>query len=303
MIKSKKIEVKFVIFPTHPPGNDSIYVSNKAHKSDFLRMDFLKTMGGIYLDTDVFPLRNLDPLRNFSFTLGFDNIINSDEKAFKKVNNGVLLSTPNSTFLNLWIEKYVTFDIKLWDHHSSVVPFLLAASYPDLLHVEMHRISPLSYGFQTATAAAALTCGILVPKESKGTYDLLEDFSGIWYPRWSKELKAYTYVDTKLDTYMFEALSKKMALHLTMSAVRGLCMIRKNLKSSEDVKLMPSLLGSLFRTALIGNDSFKYTAITTDEERIDVWNKCRALFAMQSNPEDRGPYVSPHARQQYVSLR
>jgi hypothetical protein len=108
LIKSEKIEVKFFTFPTTPPGNNSIYVTNRAHKSDFLRMDFLKTMGGIYLDTDVFPLRDLDPLRNFTFTVGFDNNVNPDEKAPKKVNNGVLLSSPNSTFLNLWIERYIS---------------------------------------------------------------------------------------------------------------------------------------------------------------------------------------------------
>lgn len=105
LIKLQNIEVKFVTFPATPPGNDSIYVVNRAHKSDFLRMDFLSNMGGIYLDTDVFPLRDLDPLRGFNFALGFDNIVNSDEKAFKKVNNGVLLSSPNSTFLRLWTER------------------------------------------------------------------------------------------------------------------------------------------------------------------------------------------------------
>ena len=54
-IKQGKIEPKFLTFPAHPPGNESIFVSNKAHRSDFVRLSALIKEGGVYLDTDVFP--------------------------------------------------------------------------------------------------------------------------------------------------------------------------------------------------------------------------------------------------------
>ena len=44
---------------------------------------------------------------------------------------------------------------------SSVVPFRLATQFPDLVNIEMSRLSPISYSFQTSVLAEAITCGIL----------------------------------------------------------------------------------------------------------------------------------------------
>jgi alpha-N-acetylglucosamine transferase len=114
--------------------------------------------GGIYLDTDAFPTHSLDSLRIHPFTLSFDNIINQDPAEPKRLNNGVFLSEPNAAFLNLWEKEYANFDPTSFAHHSSNVPYILATQFPDLIHVEFSRISPISYGFQTAEAAAGLTC-------------------------------------------------------------------------------------------------------------------------------------------------
>jgi len=43
----------------------------------------------------------------------------------------------------------------------SVVPFRLATQFPDLVNIEMSRLSPISYSFQTSVLAEAITCGIL----------------------------------------------------------------------------------------------------------------------------------------------
>jgi Glycosyltransferase sugar-binding region containing DXD motif len=300
MINSKVIEAQLITFPAHPPGNESIFATQKAHRSDFVRMEKLDKIGGIYLDTDAYVIDSLREFRRFNFTLGFDNIVNSDENAPKKLNNGVLVSSPASQFLRIWMSQYNNFDPNSWDTHSSVLPFKLAAKYPDLVHMEMSRISPLSYGFQSSLSAAALTCGILVrraPVPSAGTRSSSTSTSGpavvadasasagagsdlggnstdghdhgnrnssssssrshkehrgtgtgsgsgsgsdhmdhvgtswlrevsdmgfyaIWHPRWSKETKAWTFEGTQPDEYLFQALTRKLVVHLTMSAVR-----------------------------------------------------------------------------------
>lgn len=46
LIESGKITPKMLSFAAHPPGNESIFVSNKAHQSDFVRMEALKVYGG-----------------------------------------------------------------------------------------------------------------------------------------------------------------------------------------------------------------------------------------------------------------
>lgn len=302
MLKTGKIEAKMVTFPAHPPGNSSINVQNKAHRSDFMRMEALRDHGGIYLDTDVFVLRSLDALRVHDFTLGFDNVVNPDQTAVnaKRLNNGVMLSVPNAKFLQVWSSTYSTFDPTSWDYHSSVVPFNLAVQYPDLVHVEMNRISPVSYGLQTSEAAAALTCGLLLP-ESRG----------IWYPI-TVDNKP-TFVNAPLDIYLYKHLNRKYALHMTMSAVRGISMLRKHL-GPDDLKKMPSFLGSTFRQAVHadGTDTYDYrqwetrykvkdTAAT--DAALAAWEACRAMLGMHTPLEAHQPAKRRPAsdRQQYVS--
>ena len=206
-------------------------------------MDVLLRMGGMYLDTDAFPVDSLTELRRFNFSLGFDNIV-ADANAPKKLNNGVILSAPDAPFLRVWSSSYADFDPTSWDYHSSVLPWKLAAANPDLIHVEMSRLSPISYGFHTASAAAALTCGILVQTQQPQYSDVDgsrssnsnsssrcggpgwrelagHTFTAVWYPRWCKEKHAWTFEGTAPDPHLFNALSQKMVLHLTMSAVRG----------------------------------------------------------------------------------
>jgi len=302
LLKSGKVEAKTVIFPAHPPGNSSTNVNNKAHRSDFLRMEALRDFGGIYIDTDVFVLQSLDPLRVHDFVMGYDNVVNRDQTAVnaKRLINGVMLSVPNAKFLQVWSSLYTTFDPSSWDYHSSVVPFNLAIQYPDLVHVEMNRISPVSYGLQTSEAAAALTCGLLLPASR-----------GIWYPITANGKP--TFVAAPLDTYLYKQLYKKYVLHMTMSAVRGISMLRSHL-GPEGVKTMPSFLGSIFRQAVHPDgrdaydyqqweDLFKANDASATDAAFAAWNSCRSMLGMHSNLEAHEPSKRrpPYERQQYVA--
>jgi hypothetical protein len=63
-------------------------------------------------------LRPLTPLLQFDCTLGFDNIVNSDPKAPKRLNNGVLLAKKQARFVHLWIEQYARFNPLSFDYDS-----------------------------------------------------------------------------------------------------------------------------------------------------------------------------------------
>jgi hypothetical protein len=252
----KKLEIQFVTFPSHPPGNESIYVTNKAHKSDFVRMKALAEYGGIYIDTDAYILQSLDSLRLFPFTLAMDNLVNKRASHLpKRLNNGVIFSEKNSSFLNIWMKSYNNFRVDSFDYDSSVIPFHLAVEHPDLIHIEMNRISPISYSFHTSQFAEAVTCGIFIPPSSgnsSSSSDVLkrlaqsypwakkmskisdnyylkkELFAGdgdvkkgaIWYPKYKTSDKIYSFENTSPDYTMYEHLKQKFILHLTMSQVR-----------------------------------------------------------------------------------
>ena len=288
IIDSGKIEAKFLSYPVHPPGNDSTFVSNKAHRSDFVRMNALKSVGGIYLDTDAFPVQSLDELRSHNFTLSFDNIVNPDPLAPKRLNNGVLLSAPDAAFLRVWMRAYATFDPTSFEFHSSTLPFTLATQYPDLVHIEMSRISPISFGFQTSAAAAALTCGLYSPSQRY-----------IWHPRWDPKAKKFSFAGTSPDYELYRALRRKLVLHLTLSQVRGLCFMRKTLGGPADLAKMPSLLGSVFRQAISGGeDAFDYSALerADDAAKEEAWASCRNQLGMHTPPD-----LGDRSRQQYVA--
>ena len=67
-----------------------------AHKADFLRLAVLREFGGVYLDTDAIPLRDIADLRNS----GFRNVIGQQLGlaiwATNYLNNGVMMATPHS---------------------------------------------------------------------------------------------------------------------------------------------------------------------------------------------------------------
>jgi len=94
----------------------------EAHKSDVIRMNLLKSTGGIYLDTDVLVLRSFDDLRFASdFTMGLQTT--------SKVCNAVILASPGSGFLDDWYRgMYNASFAKCWDCHSIELPSRLWAA-------------------------------------------------------------------------------------------------------------------------------------------------------------------------------
>ena len=272
-----------------------------------MRMEALRDYGGMYLDTDVITLRSLDPLRIHDFSIGFDNVVHPDQSSpdSRRCNNGVLLSVPNATFLRLWSNQYNTFNPSQFGHHSSVVPFQLAVQYPDLVHVEMSRLSPVAYGLQTSEAAAALTCGLLLP-----------DLKGIWYPCAPGKNKPLSFHGAKLDKHLYRALSQKYVLHLTMSGTRGSGLLRQAL-GPESLPNMPSFLGRAFRFAAFGKDNYNYTQWSAlfhaemsghaDSQEmlraLEVFSSCRSMLGLSGHldPCDPPKHRPPSERQQFVA--
>lgn len=311
MIQNGTLTIKLVTYPLHPDGQPSLVATNKAHRSDLFRMKVLYQQGGIYLDTDAFPIRPMKELLHHNFTITFDNYIDANASKPRRMNNGVLLAAPHSRYLYLWQQRYQTYNPASFDYDSSVVPYQLAINYPDLVHVEMNRLSPISYGLQTSLAAAALTCGIFSPpnklfpdvdfnnERQRSLLRLAGEGGGIWYPHYSFVNKIYSYDHTLPDRYMFNELRKKLVLHLTMSQVRGICMLRKSLSGPTDLEFMPSLLGHIFRIAYYGFDKYDYkTALEASVvEKDKLWKNCRHHFGMHSVPDQYDK-----SRQQYTYI-
>ena len=76
--------------------------------------------------------------------------------------------------------------------------------------------------------------------------------------------------------------------------------MRKSLGAPEDLSVMPSYLGHLFRLVYFGYDDFDYDALTRnagDRQGAEAaWSKCRAHMGMHSVPDVDQERVQ---RQQY----
>lgn len=133
----------------------------------------------------------------------------------KRLNNGVMLSSPKAPFLQLWMKKYARFNPDSFEYDSSVVPYQLMTQYPDLVHIEMSRIAPMSFAFQTSRIAEAIACGIYVPPSPDGSRS-----GALWVPEWGSSTGHYSFENTAPNEYMYSEMTKKLVLHLTMSQVR-----------------------------------------------------------------------------------
>lgn len=76
-----------------------VKIVHMEHKADFLRMAVLRDFGGVYLDVDAVPLRDIAPLRNS----GFANVLGGSTALRMKhtgyINNGVMMAVPQSTLM------------------------------------------------------------------------------------------------------------------------------------------------------------------------------------------------------------
>ena len=101
-----------------------------AHKADVVRLDVLRAEGGVYLDSDVIPLRAFDELLRLG--AGGAVVMGKEEAPGQSgLANAVLLAPPNASFLNRWWARYADFaPEKSWAYHSVILPRELAKAFP-----------------------------------------------------------------------------------------------------------------------------------------------------------------------------
>jgi len=119
-------------------------VKHFAHKADIIRLEALRDYGGIYLDLDVFVVRNFDSLLNLDVVLGQEarprptfSRRPGSESVDEPVGlcNAIILAKPFAPFITRWLSSYRSFNHHRWADHSSVIPWALAQAHPDELTV------------------------------------------------------------------------------------------------------------------------------------------------------------------------
>lgn len=132
------VDVRHIEIPTHTKYGAEL--EHMEHRSDFVRPGILRDFGGIYLDFDVMPIRDMKPLRES----GFRNVFGHE--LGEKVNNGVMLSIKGSRFMEVFDRDQHEVFSGWWIEHSVLqltrMANALMAVPNEVLILERHAFIP-----------------------------------------------------------------------------------------------------------------------------------------------------------------
>jgi hypothetical protein len=140
-LKIPKITYHWVPLPQYTVS--CVKIEGIEHKSDFVRTQQLHYYGGIYMDTDVVPLRDVRALRE----TGFSNIFGLTIPG--RVNNGFMMGKARNALLSVYMaEQHRVFN-NGWITHSvellTTLSHRLHAVPKEVMILEMAAFSPSSW--------------------------------------------------------------------------------------------------------------------------------------------------------------
>ncbi len=118
------------------------YVNNHKiqffqHMADFVRLNILYEMGGIYLDTDIILLKPLDTFLTKRFVMGYERPGNEEGG---HMCNAVIMVEPKNEFIEEWLSIYKSSwgepYIAWWQGHSVIIPFQLRKKYGYMISIQ-----------------------------------------------------------------------------------------------------------------------------------------------------------------------
>ncbi|KUJ24630.1 uncharacterized protein LY89DRAFT_572803 [Mollisia scopiformis] len=181
-----------------------IPIEKFEHKSDFTRMQVLHEYGGIYMDTDAIPLRDIADLRESGFANVVGGAIGLTMHHSGFINNGVMMAAPGSALMKIYMRAADQFFDGRWETASvnllTDVANRLSAVPHEVLILQPKAFAPVSWEYADqvrlfqphfempagneiwgSTSTNMTTCddmlSSLIEKESFGGEDWEMDFS------------------------------------------------------------------------------------------------------------------------------
>lgn len=123
--KESKMTINAIVEPQHINNKP---VKHFQHKADYVRLNILKDMGGIYLDTDFILLKPLDKFLKNKFVMGYERP-NDDNYLC----NACIMVEPNNIIIKEWLHIYNSSwsesFVPSWMGHSVMIPAQLYEKY------------------------------------------------------------------------------------------------------------------------------------------------------------------------------
>jgi len=113
-----------------------------AHQSDFIRLEKLLELGGVYADIDTLFVQPFPAeLWEKEFVLGQEEDIvcqGSGEKRHSLC-NALIMAKKDAAFGRSWLERMDSAFNGTWSAHSTLLPYELSREYPQMIHIEPAR--------------------------------------------------------------------------------------------------------------------------------------------------------------------
>ncbi|KAK3387209.1 hypothetical protein B0H63DRAFT_152788 [Podospora didyma] len=138
-----------ITVPTH--AANGVELTFLEHKSDFIRIEALRDFGGLYLDVDAIPLRDLRPLRRTGFANVLGGAVALSIENTGYINNGVLMAKPHSMLMNIWLAGAHRFHDGQWATSSILlltdIAYRLSAVPSEVLVLHERAFAPTSWEY------------------------------------------------------------------------------------------------------------------------------------------------------------
>eukprot|EP00092_Neocalanus_flemingeri_P020917 GFUD01022661.1.p1 GENE.GFUD01022661.1~~GFUD01022661.1.p1 ORF type:complete len:668 (+),score=143.82 GFUD01022661.1:36-2039(+) len=106
-----KLKIHKVEKPTHVFGQK---LSSVQHSADVARIKLLMKYGGIFLDEDVFVVKNLNRFRHYECAIGWP--------VSQNIGTQVLVAHRDARFLPLWLAQYQNYRPSMWYYNAGEAP-------------------------------------------------------------------------------------------------------------------------------------------------------------------------------------
>ena len=123
-VLAERLEVRALEKPSHVFGQK---LSSVEHSADVARIKILMKYGGIFLDQDVFVVKNLNRFRHFELAVGWPEGQN--------IGSQVILAHRDARFLPLYLAEYQNYRANSWYYNAGEAPTNnILSSRPHLVH-------------------------------------------------------------------------------------------------------------------------------------------------------------------------
>ena len=122
------------VYKFHPAEEiDGVSLDYPQYQADVKRLQVLRDIGGIYLDTDMFMIRSVDEFRNNRFVMGIEGEKDGEIEA---LSNALMMSEQGSPIITKWLQKIPEYLRKnIWAAHAVNLPVTLIDEYKDAFTV------------------------------------------------------------------------------------------------------------------------------------------------------------------------